>query len=583
MAFDGIAARCIVWELSGIITGGKVLKVFQPEEDEISLQIRKNTANYRLLISANPQNARIGITGLSKENPMTAPNFCMALRKHLQGGIISDISQKDCDRIITISFDTYNDMGDRVTRKLVAEIMGRYSNIVLLNGDDIIIDSIRHVDSRVSSYREVLPARPYLPPPPQDKLLPWEPDTASRAVEAFADSDHRDKACGKLLMDMISGFSKPLCVSICEMAGLACDMKAGEAAKDPEAMARLREALSEVLLRIAENRYSPGIILQGGVTPRDFHPLAEFSAESSKRYRTLSSCMDDFFRERDLEEHRKSVSGGLLKVINGAIDKNTKKLAALRADIEDAGDFEKLKVSGDILAANLYRLSGGEEEIVCDDYSTGEPVKVTIPLNPHQSPGRNLQNYYKSYKKKRSKAENALVHIGETEEELAYLATIRFSLETCVSMDDIAQIRTELREGGYVKKTPEKLKKRPPAVKSEGFDTAETSDGFALWIGKNNIQNELITTRRAKFDDVWFHVKHGPGAHVILRASEQGGRITGKAVCEAALVCAARSGAGSGDSCEVDYTRVKHVKKQGGGKPGMVTYTNYKTIVVKVT
>ena len=582
MAFDGIAARCIVWELSGIITGGKVVKVFQPEDDEISLQIRKNTANYRLLISANSRNARIGITGLSKENPMAAPNFCMALRKHLQGGIISGISQKDCDRMITISFDTYNEMGDRVGKKLVAEIMGRYSNIVLLNAGGTIIDSIRHVDSRVSSYREVLPARPYLPPPPQDKILPWDPEAAGKVCGLFADGESCGKAAGKLLMDAVSGFSKPFCVSICERAGLPYDKKAGDAAEEPETMSSLKAVLSDVFARVSENRYSPGIIFRDGQTPADFHPLTEFFTDSCKRYNTLSSCMDDFFRERDLEEHRKSVSGGLLKVINSAIEKNTKKLAALRVDIDEAGNYEDLKVSGDILAANLYRLSGGENEIVCDDYSRGEPAKVTIPLDPRQSPGKNLQSYYRNYKRKKSKAENALVHIGETEAELAYLSTVRFSLETCVSMDDIAQIRAELREGGYVKNTAEKMKKRPPAIKSEGFDIRETSDGFNLWIGKNNVQNELIATRRAQFNDVWFHVKHGPGAHVILRASEQGGKITEKAVFEAALTCARRSGAGSGDSREVDYTRVKHVKKQSGGKPGMVTYTNYKTIVVKV-
>ncbi|MBR5059921.1 MAG: NFACT family protein [Clostridia bacterium] len=582
MAFDGIAARCIVWELSGLIRGGKVLKVFQPEEDEISLQIRRNTANYRLLISANSQNARIGITGISKENPMTAPNFCMALRKHLQGAVISDITQKDCDRIVTITFDTFNEMGDPVVKKLVAEIMGRYSNIILLTGGDTIIDSIRHVDSRLSSYREVLPARPYAPPPPQDKILPWDSGAAEKVLAALGDDAFRDRNVGKLLADTISGFSKPLCVSVCERAGVPYDQKAGETAGSPQTAERLCAALSEVFERISENRYSPGIILEGEGAPADFHPLTEFFAESSKRYNTLSGCMDDFFRERDLAQHRKNVSGGLLKVINGAIDKNAKKLAALRLDVENAADFDKQKLFGDILSGNLYRLSGGEKEIVCDDYSSGCPVKVTIPLDPHQSPGKNLQNYYKSYKKKKSKSENALVHIEETERELAYLASVRFSLENCVSMEDIAQIRNELQGGGYVKNVSEKMKKRPPAVRSEGYDVCATSDGFTVWIGKNNVQNELITTRKAHFNDVWFHVKQGPGAHVILRASEQDGRITEKAIFEAARICARRSGAGSGDSREVDYTRVKHVKKQSGGKPGMVTYTNYKTIVVKL-
>ena len=583
MAFDGIAARCAAWEISGIAVGGKVTRIFQPERDEIDLIMRKNADNFRIKISAGPQNSRIGISGVSKENPMNAPVFCMILRKHLTGALLKSVTQVECDRILRLCFETYTEMGDLTEKTLVCEIMGRYSNIVLLNQNGVIIDAIRHVDSRTSSYREVLPARVYAPPPPQNRLLPQDEDAAAKFEEMMRAPENAQTAAGKLLLNGFSGFSKPLAEGILRRAGVEPDMKVEELVNSEHLFEPFMSSLAGVLGCVAENRYSPVIAVGENGAFTDFYAL-EIEAKPGVRlipFGTVSACMDRFFAGRDEEQHRKNVTAELSKAVNAAVERTERKLKIYRDDLESAADSEEYRIKGELLAANMYRLKGGEPFLDAENYYEEDCPQVRIELDPHLSPAKNLQNYFRTYRRKKSKAENAAVNAEAAETDLEYLASVGYAIENCPDAMAAAEIREELENGGFMKKRSVSFKKRPPSVKKDGWLTLSTSTGMTVLVGRNNTQNDVLTHKVASSDDIWFHVKNSPGSHVILRASENGGKVTAADVEEAAKIAAKFSSLRDAGFAEVDYTRVKHVKKPHGSKPGKAVYVNYKTVAVR--
>lgn len=581
MAFDGIVARCIKWELEGIATGGRVSRVFQPERDEIVLVIRNNAENFRLLISANAGNSRLGITNVSKENPMDAPSFCMALRKHLIGAELTAVEQVDCDRILKLVFATRNEMGDPVTRCLVCEIMGRYSNIVLLNEKGVIIDCIKRVDERTSSYREVMPARVYKLPPPQERILPQSPDAFEKFTEAFMSAGPGDTVSG-FLQKNFSGFSKRIAEAASRASGVDPNMKTELLNDAKEQRSSFFNVIKDLIDDIAENRYAPAILTDGNGTYSDFHVIGLCREENYIPFSTASGCVDEFFKGRDEALHRKNATLELTKALKNAVERTERRLHGYEEDLSGSREFEDYKLRGELLTANLYALSGGESEIKVINYFDESMPEITIPLDPHISPSANLKNYFRIYKKKKGKAENAAKGKVIAENELEYLASVRYALEHVEGAESVSEIREELIQGGYYKPRKEIGKKRPPSVKRNNFEELSTSDGVPVWAGRNNIQNDLITTRLAAPNDMWFHVKNYPGAHVILRLSLTGGSFTAAQLVEAATIAARRSGFNDRGTCEVDYTRVKHVKKQSGARPGMVHYTEYKTIVVKL-
>ncbi|MCR5695050.1 MAG: NFACT family protein [Clostridia bacterium] len=579
MAFDGVVARCIKWELEGILPGGRVSRVFQPEKDEIILVIRNNSFNYRLLISANSGTSRIGITNVAKENPMDAPNFCMSLRKHLIGAELVSVDQVECDRILKLVFRARNEMGDEVTKTLVCEIMGRYSNIILLNDKNVIIDCIKRVDERTSSFREVMPARVYKLPPPQNRILPQAEDALDVFKTAFADTES-GSVCS-LLLKSFSGFSKRLCEGITRSAGIdpsedICSVKAKE-----QLCEALFSSLGDILEMIRNNKYSPVILTGYSGDYNDFHVLDVCAEERFIPYSTACACIDDFFKGKDEALHRKNATAELTKAVKNAFERTERKLKGCEEDLKASENFEDYKIKGELLAANLYSLSGGESVIKVINYYDEAVPEITIDLDPRLNPAANLRNYFRQYKKLKGKKENAVKGIEAAEKELQYLATVRFSLDNVSGAESLSEIREELIGGGYYKPRKEQGKKRPPSVKKNNFEELTAKDGTVIWAGKNNIQNDLITTKLAAPNDIWFHVKNYPGAHVILRTSLNGGSFTAAQLYGAAELAAKRSGF-TGGSCEVDYTRVKHVKKISGAKPGMVNYTDFKTIVVKL-
>ncbi len=578
MAFDGVVARCIKWELEGLAVSGRVSRVFEPEKDEIDLVVRNNSNNLRIVISANAGNSRIGISTVAKENPMDAPSFCMALRKHLIGAELTSIEQVDCDRILKLNFATRNEMGDPVTRVLVCEIMGRYSNIVLLNEKGVIIDCLKRVDERTSSYREVMPARVYTLPPPQCRIIPF----ADNAFDLFtaALNEAESVSVSGFLQKSFSGFSKKIADCCARASGTDPLMSLADIKKDGDSCKRFIGAVREVLDDIRENRYAPAILTDYSGEYSDFHVLKICREDRVIPYSTACACVDEFFKGKDEILHRKNATQELAKALKNAVERTERRLKGYEEDIAGSEDFEDYKIKGELLTANLYSLKGGEKEIKVVNYYDENLPEVTIELDPHLSPSVNLKNYFKVYRKRKGKAENAVKGKAAAEAELEYLATVRYALDSVSSQASVAEIREELIEGGYYKPRKEQGKKRPPSVKKNNFEELSTKDGIPVWAGRNNIQNDLITTKLASPNDMWFHVKNYPGAHVILRLSLAGGSYTNAQLVEAAEIAAKRSGF-SGGSCEVDFTRVKHVKKQNGARPGMVNYTDYKTIVVK--
>jgi len=555
MAFDGIFARAIKSELNKKLIGGKVSKICQPTKDEVTLLIKNMGESFRLLISASSDNARVSLTDVSKENPMTAPNFCMALRKHLQGATLSEISQVACDRILHFTFDTYNEMGDPIKRILICEIMGRRSNVILINEKNIIIDCLFHIDERTTQYREVLPARNYIAPPPQTKLMPNEFNKFSLV---------NDLPISKQLQNSFSGFSK----------GLSDNFVSSISENS------LMEKLEKLLERIENNDFAPCILLNEDGSYKDFLPIS-FGNTPVKRFTSESECLDEFFRMRDEIAIRKSMTHDLQKVVTSAIERTEKKLKIYEQDIEDASDYEQDELYGNLINANFYLVKEGMSEVNLINYYDESMPEVTISLNPRLSPSQNLQVYFKNYKKKKKKLESAMENTSTAEAELRYLHSVLFAIGNTKDSIDVREIREELEIGGYLKAKKESMKKRPPSVKSDGYIIMETSDGYTCWIGKNNVQNDKITLKLSNPNDMWFHVKNAPGSHVILRLSEKGGEYTNTAINEAARFAVNYSSLGPGGQAEVDFTRVKYVKKPSGAKPGMVVFTNQKTILLK--
>ncbi len=588
MAYDGIITSAVIWELSGLLTGSRITKVYQAEKDEILLICNKSGENYKLLISCNPANPRIHLTRTAKENPMVAPPFCMVLRKHIQGGKISMIEQFGFDRVVFFRIDTLNELGDPVIKTLAVEIMGRHSNIILLGPTNVIYDSIKHVDERTSSVREILPARPYVLPPEQNKLSPENTEELTRLFtekEAFADDD--TTALSKYLINNISGFSPLLARGVCNAAGIdpACKLSL---LNDSE-KGNITAALAGVSSAIQNRNYKPFIITatdeSTGIEKYcDFHCIDKGQHGRRLTFSSVNLMLDEYYTRKDTEERLRQKKSSLVKFISTAISRTERKISIYESDIKSAEDFENYKSKGELLTANVYRIKQGDKEATVENYYEDGCPEITIALDENLTPAANAQVYFKRYRKKKSTCENAERNLSEALAELSYLQSVDTLLANCTDSADIAEIREELTAVGYISQNSSKSGKnsKKKSVKSTASKhlVLTVSDDYEVWIGKNNIQNDLITTKLAAPNDIWLHVKNAPGSHVILRTSLKGGEFTKASLEDAARLAAEYSSLKCSSKREVDFTRVKHVKKPGGARPGKVIFTNQKTIVI---
>lgn len=575
MPFDGVVTKCIYKELSEIITGGRIEKIFQPEADEILINIRAKGKNLKLLMSASASHPRIHLTEIVKENPAAPPVFCMLLRKHLSGGKISEVGFHDYERIITISIEAINELGDPSSKKLIIEIMGRHSNIILINENDRIIDSIKHVDIEVSSVREVMPARPYILPPQQYKTSPDVLDTGAFISDLQKKSNAGTTSTEKILLENIKGFSPLLCREICFNAGF--DGKLPFSSLDGCSVESLGKTLGIVLADIFENNFTPCLIYTGSNAekPLDFHCLKISQYSCVKYMDSISSVLDLFYTAKDVVERLKQKKSGIVKVLNTSLERCSKKAALQQEKLREVSDREKLKLYGELITANIYRMPENIKSIELQNYYKDNDY-VVVPLDENLSPQKNAQRYFKQFAKAKSAFSNTTRQLDDTLREMEYLESVLVLLENCSNIGEIEEIRQELIGEGYMKSS-----RKPGEKKREKVSMPmhyKSSDGFDIYVGKNNRQNDLLTLKSASSRDLWLHTRNIPGSHVIIKNNNAA--VPDRTLTEAALLAALYSKAGMSSNVPVDYTLVKHVKKPPGAKPGKVVYDNFKTIVV---
>lgn len=572
MPFDGILTNSIAKELNKTLSGGRIGKIHQMGRDALVLQIRAEGENYRLLISCNASSARIQLTDRQFENPETPPVFCMLLRKHLSGGIIKDISTNGFERIITINAEVTDDLGDRSVKKLVVEIMGRHSNVLLLNKDDKIIDAMKHVDSEVNRIRELLPARTYVLPPSQDKLSPDSRDTYDKLINKASQSSRKIES---FLLDMLKGFSPMLCREICFRADIDESIPANELTFDQ--LTQLIKVLEDLMLPLNNDSFTPVLVLEGNSGKAvDFHCIDLLQYSDKKKYSTISSAVEAFYTQKNSREFNTQRSHDLLKTVARLLEKCEKRLAINLMTYDENKGYDELRLFGELITANIYAITKGMESTSVINYYSENSDVVDIPLNKDKSPQQNAQQYFKKYSKARTAFLYAQKEIDLLKDEISYLESILFAIENADGSDQLHEIRMELFEQGYTKSSGNKGKKVQP-IKAMPQKIV-SKDGFEIFIGQNNKQNDKLTLKTARHEDIWLHIKNFTGSHVVIKAD--GKDIPDSTIVEAAEYAAWYSKARSSPKAEVDYTHIRNVKKPSGGKPGMVIYTNYYTVVV---
>ncbi|HOM02126.1 MAG TPA: NFACT RNA binding domain-containing protein [Acetivibrio sp.] len=573
MPFDGIVTKNVVNELTDVLTGARIDKIYQPEQDEIIINLRAKGQNLKLLLSANASYPRIHFTDVTKENPVNPPVFCMLLRKHLSGGRITQIEFHDFERVVTIHIETINELGDLTLKKLVVEIMGKHSNIILVNNENKIIDSIKHVDSDISRVREVMPARPYTLPPSQDKTSPLALNVDLLFTKANEQGDLR---ISKFLLNNIKGFSPLLCEEICHRAGV--DPRMSVSSLSENIVLNLKQVLKELIFRIEHSEFTPCIIWNGDdrQKPVDFHSFEISQYNTLDFYPSISKVLDLFYTARDTSDRLTQKKADLLKILNNCIDRCNKKISIHTDTLREVAEREKFKLYGELITANIYCIPKNADKVSLLNYYSEDGEYVEVPLDENLLPQENAQRYFKKYAKAKAAYIHTTQQLEEARGELSYLESVLHCLESSNSIKDIDDIRQELADQGYL---PSK-KKKSEKKNSKAFTPYiyKSTDGLYIYVGKNNVQNDFLTLRFSSSNDIWLHTKNIPGSHVIIKKEK--GEIPDSTLFEAAQLAAYHSKAKNSSHVEVDYTQVRNVKKPNGAKPGMVIYDNYKTIIV---
>jgi predicted ribosome quality control (RQC) complex YloA/Tae2 family protein len=557
MSFDGLFTKLMTNEISTTLISGRINKIYQPYKNEIIMQIRAGGKNHKLLLSAHPSYSRVQLTSEAYDNPNEPPMFCMLLRKHLEGSIIENIYQIGLDRMIAIEVKGRNELGDISYKKLLIEIMGRHSNIVLIDKEkNTILDSIKHVSFAVNSHRAILPGQPYILPPVQEKLDPFglDEDDILRKIDFNAGK------LDKQLVDQFAGISPLLAREIVFQAGLANRMT-------------LPKTFINILHQINDRKIHPSITINNQKEAYYFFPLNHMKGES-KSFERLSDLLDRFYFGKAERDRVKQQAHDLERFIQNEKDKNEKKIEKLKSTLEDARKAEEYQLFGELVTANMYSIQKGMKEIEVINYYDENGATVIIPLNPLKSPSDNAQKYFSRYQKAKNSIEIVKNQIRLASEELAYFDSLQQQL-MAASIRDIAEIREELVDGGYIRERQKKKNKNANQSKPL-IESYVSSDGTEILVGKNNKQNEYLTNKLAGRDEIWLHTKDIPGSHVVIR-SKAPDEAT---ILEAASLAAYFSKARLSSSVPVDYTKVRHVKKPNGAKPGFVIYDNQHTLYV---
>ena len=575
MAFDAGMLACVIAEIREKALGARIEKVFQPERDEIVLQMRSLEGGKRLLINAGSNNPRIGFTAEQKENPMTPPMLCMLLRKHLQGAKLTDVRQEGFERVARLAFETRDEMGFSCMRYLIAEVMGKYSNLIFLGDGDRVIAALRTVDFSTSSLRQVLPGMKYELPPKQDKTDPLAVGESEFA--SLWESGAKERPLDKWITASFLGISATVAREIAYRSTGRTDTPLGECD-----CKLVKQSFFATVTKIKESRFSPCMILQNGKPVEyAFCELYQYgSGFDLQPFESAGLLLDAFFHTRDREQHVKQRAADVLRILTNADTRIRKKIELQRAELSDCEKGEEYKKYADLITANLYRLSRGMTRVELTDYEDyredGSFGTCVITLDSRLSPSANAQQYYKKYNKsKKAKIELARqIDLGEA--ELRYIDTVFDALTHAETAADLSEIRDELYRSGYASRMKHyALSKKPTTPTVAHF---RTRGGYRVLCGKNNVQNEYITHKLAGKNDYWFHVKNLPGSHTVMLC--EGEEPSAEDFTDAAEIAAYFSKGADGQNVEVDYTLVRNVKKPAGGKPGLVIYhTNWSCIV----
>lgn len=571
MAFDGIVIANMVKEMQSRLVGGRINKIAQPEHDALLLTIKGTAGQERLFISASASLPLIYLTPNNKTSPMVAPNFCMLLRKHLNSARILSISQPGLERIIQIEIEHLNELGDVCTKYLIVEIMGKHSNIIFCDNDFKIIDSIKHISGLVSSVREVLPGRDYFIPQTQNK---YNPLTITKE-EFFQEILTRPLPLNKAIYMTLTGFSPLMANELCVRASLDGGMPT-EALSEMEQL-HLYQNFIRLMEDIKTGNFLPNIIYKNN-EPLEFSAFTLTCYENMeiRTYNSISEVLENYYAMKDKITRIHQKSSDLRRVVSNALDRSRKKYDLQMKQLKDTKKREKFKIYGELLQTYGYEAKEGDKSLTCINYYTNE--EITIPLDETLSPLENSKKYFDRYGKLKRTFEALSTQTKETEEEITHLESISSSLDIALEEEDLVQLKEELIEYGYIRRKGVAGKKnKKQKVTSKPFHYI-SSDGYHIYVGKNNFQNDELTFKFANGGDWWFHAKGMAGSHVVVKTN--GDTLPDRTFEEAGRLAGFYSKGNNQDKVEIDYTEKKNVKKPGGAKPGFVVYyTNYSLMI----
>ncbi len=567
MALDAATLALTAGELKEILPQARIDKIFEPTRDEVVLQMRTRTAGYKLFVSARSGSARVCLTDETFENPQTPPSFCMLLRKHLAGGKLIDVRLPQGERIAFFDFQCVNEMGDLVVNTLAAELMGRYSNLVLVQNGKI-LDALKRVDYEASSVRQLLPGLAYTLPP-----KPAKPDFVAVSGAGLAEAAaQKDLPIADALMKCCGGVGPVICREIAWRAFGAGDLRGCEMTAAQKA--RLAQVCEEIRADWQAGGH-PVLVRQKDGKPVEFSFTALTQYDGlleSHPYESFSRMLESYYCEKDRAERLRHKSRDLAKTVHNLHERAVRKQAARTEELAQSESSDQLRVFGELLSANLWAIEKGQKQVTVQNWYTGQDV--TIPLDVRLSPSANAQKYFKEYKKKQTAARMLKTLLAEGEKEIAYLETVLYEVQAATGEQMLGEIRGELKSQGYLKYYKVREKRQKPA----DFYRYRSSDGFLILVGRNNLQNDRLTLKTARGKDLWFHTKNAPGSHTVVMS--EGKDIPDRTKNEAAMLAVIHSSQAGGVKVAVDYTEVRNIRKTGDLKPGMVLYEQYETAYI---
>lgn len=568
MALDGITIAGLVRELNSTLVGGKINKIAQPEVDELLITIKNQKNQYRLLISASASLPLIYLTEFNKVSPLTAPNFCMLLRKHIGSGKIVAITQPSLERIICFHIEHLNELGDLCKKKLIVEIMGKHSNIIFCDDNDRIIDSIKHVGAHMSSVREVLPGRDYFIPATQEKLNPFQIDMEQFLAQVCT----KPLPLAKAISSTVTGISYVSAEEIVHRASLDGGSSM-DALSDAE-KTHLAGTFMRTITSISEGCFSPNIAYRE-TEPVDFSAIemSIYQDYHIEVFESISKVLETYYAQKNVITRIRQKSTDMRKIIQTALERNRKKYELQQKQMADTEKKDKYRIYGELINTYGYGVEEGAKSFEALNYYTNE--MITIPLNPMLSTTDNAKKYFEKYNKLKRTAEALEKYLEETKNEIEHLESLSVAMDIATNEADLTQLKEEMMECGYMKRKNTNGKR--VKITSKPFHYI-SSDGYDMYVGKNNLQNEELTFHFATGNDWWFHAKGQPGSHVIVKS--KGDEMPDRTFEEAGKLAAYYSKGKQAPKVEIDYIQKKHVKKPNGGKPGFVVYyTNYSLMI----